>query len=104
MLDEGRYASISEMAAAERIDRGYLGRVLRLTLTAPDIIAAILDGQQPEGLRLLKLTEASASAWLAYIAAAGLPTQPARLGGSSGRNSTIPTSSAGTAHAMNPTP
>ena len=25
MLDEGRYASISEMAAAEQIDRGYLG-------------------------------------------------------------------------------
>ncbi len=92
------------MAAAERIDRGHLGRVLRLTLTAPDIIAAILDGQQPEGLRPLKLTEASASAWLACIAAAGSPAQSARLGGSSGRNSTIPTSSAGTAHTMNPTP
>jgi len=25
MLDEGRYASITEMAAAEKIDRGYLG-------------------------------------------------------------------------------
>ena len=30
LLDEGRYASISEMAAAERLDRGYLGRVLQL--------------------------------------------------------------------------
>src|SRR5215210_6324719 len=44
LLDEGRYASISEMAAAERIDRGYLGRVLQLTLLAPDIVEAILDG------------------------------------------------------------
>ena len=33
LLDEGRYASISEMAAAERVDRGYLGRVLQLTLS-----------------------------------------------------------------------
>ena len=30
LLDEGRYASISEMAAAERIERGYLGTLLRL--------------------------------------------------------------------------
>ena len=35
LIDEGRYASISEMAAAERIERGYLGSLLRLTLLAP---------------------------------------------------------------------
>jgi hypothetical protein len=50
MLDEGRYASISEMAEAERIERGYLGSLLRLTLLAPDIVSAILDGRQPDGL------------------------------------------------------
>ena len=47
MLEEGRYASISEMAAAERIDRGYLGRILHLTLLAPGIVETILDGRQP---------------------------------------------------------
>ena len=52
LLDEGRYASISEMAAAERIDRGYLGRILQLTLLAPDIVEAILDGRQPAELGL----------------------------------------------------
>ncbi len=36
LLDEGRYASISELAAAEKIERGYLGKVLRLTLLAPE--------------------------------------------------------------------
>ncbi len=50
MLDDGRYASISEMATAERIERGYLGSLLRLTLLAPDIVSAILDGRQPDGL------------------------------------------------------
>ena len=50
MLDDGRYASITEMAAAERIERGYLGSLLRLTLLAPDIVSAILDGRQPDGL------------------------------------------------------
>ena len=50
MLDEGRYGSISEMAAAEKIERGYLGKVLQLTLLAPAVVQAIVDGQQgPSG-------------------------------------------------------
>ena len=52
MLEEGRYASISGMAAAQRIDRGYLGRVLQLTLLAPDVVEAILDWRQPPELGL----------------------------------------------------
>lgn len=47
LLDEGRYASISEMAEGEKIERGYLGKLLRLTLLAPDIVEAILNGGQP---------------------------------------------------------
>jgi hypothetical protein len=45
------------MTAAERIERGYLGSLLRLTLLAPDIVEAVLDGWQPEGLRLPRLME-----------------------------------------------
>ncbi len=63
LLDEGRYASISEMAAAERIERGYLGRLLRLTLLAPDVVEAILDGRQPRNLGLPALMESIPSAW-----------------------------------------
>jgi hypothetical protein len=44
MLDEGRYASISEMAEAERIERGYIGTLLRLTFLTPDLVKALLDG------------------------------------------------------------
>jgi hypothetical protein len=64
LLDEGRYASISEMAAAERIERGYLGSLLRLTLLAPDIVEAILDGKQPPKLGLPTLMEAFPAEWL----------------------------------------
>ncbi|NCY26384.1 MAG: hypothetical protein EBX37_16595 [Alphaproteobacteria bacterium] len=46
MLDEGRYASVTEMAAAEKIDRGYLGRLLQLTLLAPELIELALNGGQ----------------------------------------------------------
>ncbi len=45
MLDQGRYASITEMAAAEQIERGYLGTLLRLTLLAPAVVEALLDGR-----------------------------------------------------------
>jgi len=52
MLDQGRYATITEMAAAERIERGYLGSLLRLTLLAPDIVEDLLEGRyrEPAGL------------------------------------------------------
>jgi hypothetical protein len=63
MLDEGRYASISEMAEAERIERGYLGSLLRLTLLAPDFVQAILDGRQPEALKLPMLLEQIPAGW-----------------------------------------
>jgi hypothetical protein len=57
MLEEGRYASISEIARSEKIDRGYVGSILRLTLLAPDIIEAILDGRQPGGFGLPTLLQ-----------------------------------------------
>ena len=63
LLDEGRYASISEMAQAERIERGYLGSVLRLTLLAPDIVEAILDGRQTTDLGLPRLMNAAPADW-----------------------------------------
>ena len=40
-----------------------LGRVLQLTLLAPDIVEAILDGRQPEGLGLPGLMEPFPTAW-----------------------------------------
>ena len=52
MLDDGVCGTIEELARREKVNRGYMCRVLRLTLLAPDIVEAILDGRQPEGLRL----------------------------------------------------
>jgi hypothetical protein len=63
MLDEGRYSSISEMAAAEKLDRGYLGRILQLTLLAPDIVQAVIDGSQPAELGLSRLLESLSTEW-----------------------------------------
>jgi hypothetical protein len=61
MLDEGRYASITEMAAVEKVDRGYVGRLLQLMLLAPDIVEAILHGRHCEGVKLAALWEGCAA-------------------------------------------
>jgi hypothetical protein len=55
LLESGRHATITELAAAEQISRSYLCRVLRLSLLAPDIVEAILDGRQPGGFSAQQL-------------------------------------------------
>ncbi len=65
LLDEGRYASISEMAQAERIERGYLGSLLRLTLLAPNTVQAIIDGRPSESLNLPRLLVRFPAEWSA---------------------------------------
>ena len=52
MLESGQFATIKDLAAAEKINSSYVSRVLRLTLLAPDIVEAILDGRQPESMTL----------------------------------------------------
>lgn len=44
MLDSGEVASAAEIAQREGIARSYVARLLQLTLLAPDIVQAILDG------------------------------------------------------------
>ncbi len=48
MLDECEYASVSELAATRKLNHSFVSRVLRLTLLAPDIVEAVLDGRQVE--------------------------------------------------------
>jgi hypothetical protein len=63
MLEEGRYRSGAEIAEAEGVTRSFVNRLLRLTLLAPDIVEAILDGWQPKGMVLEELTRAMPSGW-----------------------------------------
>jgi hypothetical protein len=69
MLEFGRFSTINELAAAEKINSSYVSRVLRLTLLAPDIVEAILDGRQAAGLTLPGLMEAFPVEWSAQCAA-----------------------------------
>jgi hypothetical protein len=55
LLERGEYGSIADLAAAERINDSYVSRLLRLTLLAPSIVQAILDGREAPTTRLDKL-------------------------------------------------
>jgi hypothetical protein len=46
MLDTGEFSTIADLAQRERIASSYMTRVLQLTLLAPDVVEAILDGRQ----------------------------------------------------------
>jgi hypothetical protein len=52
MLENGTHATIAEIAAAEKINEPYVGRFPRLTLPAPDLVEAIVGGQQPAEMTL----------------------------------------------------
>lgn len=64
MLESGEFASISELAEREGIAFTYMARVLRLTLLAPDIVDAILDGRQGPELTLARVLEPFPVEWL----------------------------------------
>ena len=65
MLENGTHTTIAEIAAAEKINESYVGRVLRLTLLAPDIVEAILGGRQPAQMTLAVLMRRFPVLWSA---------------------------------------
>ena len=68
MLESGDFATIGELAEREGIAFTYMARVLRLTLLAPDIVEAILDGKQGLEATLKGLMEPFPSEWRSQMA------------------------------------
>jgi len=60
-LDDGTYATMVELAKAERINESYVTRLIRLNLLAPDIVEAALDGRTPLTVQIL--TEPISHVW-----------------------------------------
>ena len=63
LLDEGVHATLEDLARAKGMHSTYVSRLLRLTLLAPEIVEAILDGRQPAGLQLDDLLERFPLEW-----------------------------------------
>ncbi len=52
LIDQGAVEDAAAIARQERLDRTWVNETLRLTLLAPEIVVAILDGRQPRTLSL----------------------------------------------------
>lgn len=63
MLESGEFATVAELAEREAIAPSYMTRVLRLTLLAPDVIEAILDGQPGSEVTLARVLEPFPMHW-----------------------------------------
>ena len=50
MIESGQAKSNSDLARKLKLDQSYIARTIRLTSLAPDLVEAILDGQEPDGL------------------------------------------------------
>ena len=64
MLDDGVYASVSEIGDAENISKSYVSRILQLALLAPDLVEAILAGTTNQGTVLEQLERPLPASWV----------------------------------------
>jgi len=55
MIERGDAKSNSDLARKLKLDQSYVARTIRLASLAPDLVEAILDGQEPDGLSLRSL-------------------------------------------------
>lgn len=62
-IEAGEYASMEDLARELGVNRSYVGRMLRLTSLAPDIVAAIVEGNEPQGISLEKLRKEMPVRW-----------------------------------------
>lgn len=68
MLQSNEFATIADLAKRERVAPSYMTRVLRLTLLAPDIVEAILEGKQGQEATLARVLKQFALEWAAQRA------------------------------------
>ena len=80
MLETGTVATVTVIAARERINASYVSRVLRLTLLAPDIVEAILDGRQAPEMTLPALVGPFPVEWEAQRSLMGSSLAGATVG------------------------
>lgn len=71
LIETGVYASVADVARAEKISDSYVSRHLRLTLLSPALVEAILDGRQPATVTLPRLLSPFPIEWSEQFSAAG---------------------------------
>ena len=59
----GVHATLEDLARAKGVESSYVSRILRLTLLAPEIVEAILDGRQSAEMQLDDLLKGFPPRW-----------------------------------------
>jgi hypothetical protein len=76
MIERGDYASITELAKAEDVNQSYACRILRLSLLAPSIVTAILDGRHDSDVMLKQFMRPLPVRWDQQITILALAPSP----------------------------
>lgn len=63
ILESGQIKSISELAHALDVDGSYVVRIFKMMILASDIVEAMINGEEPNGLSLGKLIQAFPEGW-----------------------------------------
>ena len=63
LLYDGTYATIEDLAGAEKINPSYVSRILRLAYLSPTVVQAILEGSHPAWLTMKDLLEPFPMDW-----------------------------------------
>lgn len=63
MIEGGKYASITELAKAEKVNQSYACRLLRLNLLAPAVVIDVLNGRGNSNLTLNKIMKPLPVRW-----------------------------------------
>jgi hypothetical protein len=63
MLNDGRYSSIAELAAAHKISHTYACRIMSLNALSPRIVEAILEGRQGPEVTMAAASRPFSAVW-----------------------------------------
>ena len=61
-MENDKTLTLEQLSKKEGFNRTYGSRIMHLTMLAPDVVEAILDGKCPKGLTLLDFVKAG-SLW-----------------------------------------
>lgn len=63
LVEDGTYASITDLAKAQGVNESYACRLFRLTLLAPTVVTAILNGEPASNLMLKTILRPLPTEW-----------------------------------------
>jgi len=66
-LDEGRAATIHDIAAAEHLSDSFAARYLRLAYLSPEVLEALILQRRPSAVRVVDLVKIAARPWVEQV-------------------------------------